>query len=133
MNSREWCIVPMLNPDGSEWDIHGGRFHNWRKNRQPNGPGEPIGTDLNRNYSFQLGLLRRFIGQPGFTDLSRPGAVLRTETQAMRDFVNSRVIGGSSTSRSPDLPLDRRAGPLAVGTHLRQHGRGLSATSTVSS
>src|SRR3954467_10217085 len=36
LDSREIWIVPDLNPDGSEYDIAGGSYRSWRKNRQPN-------------------------------------------------------------------------------------------------
>src|SRR5436190_2674571 len=35
VNAREVWIVFEVNPDGAEYDISGGRFHFWRKNRQP--------------------------------------------------------------------------------------------------
>src|SRR3954469_9373783 len=41
VDSTEIWVVPNVNPDGSEYDISGGRYHSWRKNRQ--GPG----TDTN--------------------------------------------------------------------------------------
>ena len=40
VNSREIWIVFLVNPDGAEYDISGGTFHHWRKNRQPT-PGRP--------------------------------------------------------------------------------------------
>jgi len=55
VDTREIWIVFAVNPDGGEFDIQGGRFHYWRKNRQPT-PGTPyIGTDLNRNYDYRWG------------------------------------------------------------------------------
>src|SRR5439155_340336 len=35
VNGREIWIVFNVNPDGGEYDISGGRYHFWRKNRQP--------------------------------------------------------------------------------------------------
>ena len=35
VNTREIWIVFVVNPDGAEYDISGGHFHFWRKNRQP--------------------------------------------------------------------------------------------------
>ena len=44
VDTREVWIVLAVNPDGAEYDISGGKFHFWRKNRQPT-PGTPyIGT-----------------------------------------------------------------------------------------
>src|SRR5688500_2711425 len=55
VNTREVWIIFLVNPDGAEHDIAAGRFHHWRKNRQPT-PGTPyIGTDLNRNYGYRWG------------------------------------------------------------------------------
>ena len=36
VNSREFWIVPDMNPDGGEYDIATGSYRSWRKNRQPN-------------------------------------------------------------------------------------------------
>ncbi|TFJ94937.1 molybdenum cofactor sulfurase [Platysternon megacephalum] len=47
-------IIPMQNPDGAMYDIKGGRFQSWRKNRQPVGYGY-YGVDLNRNYGYKWG------------------------------------------------------------------------------
>ena len=36
MNTRAIWIIFDVNPDGGEYDISGGSYHFWRKNRQPN-------------------------------------------------------------------------------------------------
>ncbi|KAF4636386.1 hypothetical protein G7Y89_g1694 [Cudoniella acicularis] len=47
-------FIPLVNPDGFEWDVQNNVC--WRKNRNPVSsiPGNPrsIGVDLNRNYDF---------------------------------------------------------------------------------
>jgi carboxypeptidase T len=48
-------IVPMLNPDGAEFDMSGGHWHRWRKNRQPIPGSDQIGVDLNRNWGYFWG------------------------------------------------------------------------------
>ena len=53
-----------MNPDGAEFDIKDGRFHYWRKNRQPNAGTSTIGTDLNRNYGYRWGGGGRTSTQP---------------------------------------------------------------------
>ncbi len=58
VNSREIWIVFAMNPDGAQFDIKGGRFHFWRKNRQPTPGSSAIGTDLNRNYDYRWGIGR---------------------------------------------------------------------------
>ena len=35
VDTREIWIVFLVNPDGAEYDISGGKYHFWRKNRQP--------------------------------------------------------------------------------------------------
>lgn len=94
VDSSEIYVIPMVNPDGVEY--------NWRKNRAPNygsfGNADEItsyGVDLNRNYDYlwflpyflPLNYMLPFIisdqswnyrGEYGFSEL---------ETQAIRDFV----------------------------------------------
>jgi carboxypeptidase T len=47
-------IIPMLNPDGAEYDISDGKYKWQRKNMRVNPDGK-IGVDLNRNYDFRWG------------------------------------------------------------------------------
>lgn len=54
MNSRDIHIIPMVNPDGAEYDIADGSYKMWRKNRTRNANGT-FGVDLNRNYGFKWG------------------------------------------------------------------------------
>lgn len=54
LDSRDLWFIPLVNPDGSEYDISKGRYESWRKNRRPNGDGT-YGVDLNRNYGYQWG------------------------------------------------------------------------------
>lgn len=54
MNNRDIHIIPMVNPDGAEYDIQDGSYKTWRKNRSKNANGT-FGTDLNRNYGFKWG------------------------------------------------------------------------------
>ena len=52
LNTRHVYIVPMVNPDGSMYDIVGSNYKIWRKNRR--GQGKSVyGVDLNRNYGYQ--------------------------------------------------------------------------------
>lgn len=55
VEGREINIIPLVNPDGSEWDISSGQYKAWRKNRRVNGNGT-FGVDLNRNYSYKWGV-----------------------------------------------------------------------------
>ncbi|MFN7729525.1 MAG: M14 family metallopeptidase [Bdellovibrio sp.] len=54
IETREIHLIPMVNPDGLEYDIEGGRYKTWRKNRAANRDGT-FGVDLNRNYSYKWG------------------------------------------------------------------------------
>jgi len=53
VHTRQIYVFPSLNPDGAEYDIAGGSYHFWRKNRQPNQ--DAVGTDNNRNYTYRWG------------------------------------------------------------------------------
>ena len=55
VDSREIFIVFMANPDGEVYDTVSGAYRFWRKNRQPTPGSSAIGTDVNRNFSFQWG------------------------------------------------------------------------------
>jgi hypothetical protein len=98
VDTHQIWVVPMLNPDGTEYTLN---VDSWRKNRSPNyisevtpGPLDPqvyptsYGTDLNRNYDLEWGdpggssvLLQRsgtYAGSAPFSEL---------ETRSMRDLV----------------------------------------------
>lgn len=94
VNSREIWIVPTMNPDGSEYDIATGSYRSWRKNRQPNSGSSYVGTDLNRNWGYQWGCCGGSSGSTSSETYRGPSAFSAPETQALRNFVNSRVVGG---------------------------------------
>ncbi|CAM3437503.1 M14 family metallopeptidase [Kibdelosporangium persicum] len=94
VNSKEIWIVTSVNPDGSEYDIATGSYRSWRKNRQPNAGSSNVGTDLNRNWGFQWGCCGGSSGSTGSETYRGPSAFSAPETQRLRDFVNSRVVGG---------------------------------------
>ncbi|KQC13839.1 MAG: hypothetical protein APR63_07210 [Desulfuromonas sp. SDB] len=50
VNNNEIWLIPIMNPDGYEYDYPGQNM--WRKNRKPFGGS--TGTDLNRNYNGAL-------------------------------------------------------------------------------
>jgi carboxypeptidase T len=88
LDTREVWIVPMVNPDGAEFDISAKRYQYWRKNRRDNGDGT-FGIDLNRNYDAGF-------GGPGASKDPKsdtyhgPHAFSEPETAAVRDFVRNR-------------------------------------------
>ena len=94
VNSREIWIIPMVNPDGAEYDITGGSFQNWRKNRQPIPGSSQIGVDLNRNWGYKWGCCNGSSGDPAAITYRGPSAWFAPEIVALRDFVLSRRIDG---------------------------------------
>ncbi len=100
VNSREVWIVFAVNPDGAEFDISGGRFHHWRKNRQPNAGTTAIGTDLNRNFGYHWGGGGRTSVNPRAITYRGPSAFSAPETRAMRAFLASRVVNGRQQIRT---------------------------------
>ena len=95
VNSREFWIVPDMNPDGGEYDIATGSYRSWRKNRQPNAGSSNVGTDLNRNWSYQWGCCGGSSGSTGSETYRGPSAFSAPETQRLRNFVNGRVVNGT--------------------------------------
>lgn len=94
VNSREIYIVFNLNPDGGEYDVLNDTYHSWRKNRQPNSGSSYVGTDLNRNYGYRWGCCGGSSGSTSSDTYRGASAFSAPETARMRDFINSRVIGG---------------------------------------
>ena len=100
VDSREIWIVPNMNPDGSEYDVASGSYRSWRKNRQPNAGTSAIGTDLNRNYGFRWGCCGGSSGIAAVDVYRGPSPFSAPETQAVRNFVLSRVIDGAQQIRA---------------------------------
>jgi carboxypeptidase T len=100
VNTREIYIIFAMNPDGLRYDLTGSPFRAWRKNRQPNAGTTAIGTDLNRNYAYRFGCCGGSSGNPSSLTYRGPRAFSAPETQAFRDFVNSRVINGVQQIRT---------------------------------
>jgi len=99
VDTREVWIVFAVNPDGAQFDIRKGRFHFWRKNRQPNAGTTAIGTDLNRNYGYKWGGGGRTSSNPLAITYRGPKPFSAPETRAFRDFLASRVVGGRQQIR----------------------------------
>jgi carboxypeptidase T len=100
VNSREIWIVFTVNPDGAEYDISGGKFHFWRKNRQPTPGTTSIGTDLNRNFGYHWGGGGRTSSNPAAITYRGTGPFSTPEDRAMRDFLASRVVNGRQQIRA---------------------------------
>jgi carboxypeptidase T len=100
VDSREIWIVFMVNPDGATFDIRHGRFHFWRKNRQPTPGTTSIGTDLNRNYGYRWGGGGKTSTNPRAITYRGPAPFSSPEDRAMRDFLASRVVDGRQQIRA---------------------------------
>jgi carboxypeptidase T len=87
INSREINIIPMVNPDGVEYDISTGNYAGWRKNRRQNKNGT-YGVDLNRNYGFKWGETGAS-GTPSSETYYGESAFSEPETQAIKAFIES--------------------------------------------
>jgi carboxypeptidase T len=99
VSGRRTWLVFNVNPDGSEYDIATGSYRSWRKNRQPNSGSSAVGTDLNRNWSYQWGCCGGSSGSPSSSTYRGASAFSAPETQRVRDFVNGRVVSGRQQIR----------------------------------
>ncbi len=138
VNGRETWIIFSLNPDGHVYDVS--RFPNglWRKNRQPTPGSSSIGTDLNRNYDYKWGCCGGSSRNPAAWNYRGPKPFSAPEARVMRDFVQSRVVGGiqqirvhvslhtngeqvlwpygyTKANRPEDMPLDDYRTFVAIG------------------
>ncbi|XP_012946419.1 zinc carboxypeptidase A 1 [Aplysia californica] len=88
LNTYNWYLVPVANPDGYEYSIHSSRM--WRKNRSAHPTSYfCVGIDLNRNFDSkfrQVGVSSNCHSDiyPGITAFSE------AETQNLRDLVVDR-------------------------------------------
>ena len=101
VDSHEVWIILAVNPDGAEYDISGGKFHFWRKNRQPNAGTTAIGTDINRNFGYRWGIAEgRTSKNPFAITYMGPSAFSTPEARNVRDFLASRVKNGRQQIRA---------------------------------
>lgn len=89
LQTRIVHIIPMVNPDGVEWDISTGSYKMWRKNRTKNSDNS-YGVDLNRNYGYMWGG-EGASPSPGSDTYRGPSAFSEPETQAIKKFVETRT------------------------------------------
>ncbi|MBI5242832.1 MAG: zinc carboxypeptidase [Elusimicrobia bacterium] len=88
LETRDIYFIPMVNPDGAEYDIASGSYRWQRKNMRKNEDGS-TGVDLNRNYDFRWGG-EGASGDPDSDIYYGPSAFSEPESQAVRDFVSAR-------------------------------------------
>ncbi len=89
LDTLDIWIIPMVNPDGAEFDISTGSYQMWRKNRARNND-RTFGVDLNRNYGYQWGTGGSSTNTRSDTYMG-PTPFSEPETQAIRDFVTSHL------------------------------------------
>jgi hypothetical protein len=100
VDNRETFIIFALNPDGMRYDLTGDPYRAWRKNRQRDSSGNAMYTDLNRNYDYRWGCCGGSSGSRSSITYRGPAPFSAPEARAMRDFVNSRVVGGVQQIRT---------------------------------
>lgn len=89
LDSRDVYIIPMVNPDGAEYDIASGQYRMQRKNTRDNGDGT-MGVDLNRNYGYHWA--EGGASSEHDSDIYHgPSAFSEPETQAVKKFVEDRL------------------------------------------
>jgi carboxypeptidase T len=99
VEASEIYIVFNLNPDGIEFDHTSGTYQEWRKNRQPVADGAQLGLDLNRTYGYNWGCCGGGSDDPSHEQYRGTGPWQAPEVVALRDFVDSRVVGGEQQIR----------------------------------
>jgi carboxypeptidase T len=88
VDNREINIIPLVNPDGAEYDVAGGQYEGWRKNRRKNADGT-YGVDLNRNYGYNWGQ-GGASPSPGSDTYRGTAAFSEPETQVIKNFIDSK-------------------------------------------
>lgn len=107
LDGGDLWIVPMLNPDGAEYDLSGKvEPMTWRKNRRPTGK-ETHGVDLNRNWGRAWDApipkeLADDLSNPKMDVYAGEHPFSENETKALRDFL--------STHRQIRMFLDYHSG-----------------------
>jgi len=88
LDERDIYFIPLVNPDGVEYDIETGSYKWQRKNMRKNANGS-IGVDLNRNYDWGWGG-EGASSNPNASTYHGPAPFSEPESQAVRDFLTSR-------------------------------------------
>jgi carboxypeptidase T len=99
VDGHEIYVIPSVNPDGSAYDISGGRYHSWRKNRQGNG------TDPNRNWSYKWGCCGGSSGSTTSETYRGTAAFSAPETKAVSDWSTpARSVVCNRSRRTTSTP-----------------------------
>jgi len=89
IDNRDIWFIPMVNPDGVEWDISSTSYKYWRKNRRKNSNGT-YGVDLNRNYGYKWGT-GGSSKDPGDDTYMGEAPFSEPETQNIKKFVEDHL------------------------------------------
>lgn len=124
INSRDIHIIPVVNPDGMEYDIKDGSYKMWRKNRTRNSNGT-YGVDLNRNYGYQWGT-GGSSSSPSSDTYMGPNAFSEIETRAIKDYVEAHtnitiLLTVHSFSKLILYPWGHKYNPIETSADLRVH------------
>lgn len=107
VDTVEWHLIPVINPDGYQYSIDVDRF--WRKNRRDN-PFGGDGVDLNRNWGFQWGLSSGSSGNPSSPIYRGPAPFSEPETTIVAEYICA-LNGGNGLG---DCPPGRVLGTIDV-------------------
>lgn len=84
-NNYEVFVLPIVNPDGKQFDVASGNYQHWRKNRSKNS-GTSYGVDINRNYGYGWGGAGASTS-PSNETYRGPSAFSELETQAIKRWI----------------------------------------------
>jgi len=124
INSRDIHIIPVVNPDGMEYDIKDGAYKMWRKNRTRNANGT-LGVDLNRNYSYQWGT-GGSSSDPASDTYKGPQPFSEVESAAVKNYVEAHsnitiLLSVHSFSKLILYPWGHKYNSIETGADLQVH------------
>jgi len=88
ISQRDIYITPLINPDGSDYDLTGNPYRYFRKNMRVNYD-KKIGVDLNRNFGYGWGG-RGSSNITGSETYRGPYAFSEPESCALKNFLESK-------------------------------------------
>lgn len=124
INSRDIHIIPVVNPDGMEYDIKDGSYKMWRKNRTRNANGT-FGVDLNRNYGYQWGT-GGSSSDPNSETYKGTAAFSEIESTALKNYVEAHtnitiLLTLHSFSKLILYPWGHKYNPIETGADQQVH------------
>ncbi len=124
INSRDIHIIPVVNPDGMEYDIKDASYKMWRKNRARNSNGT-FGVDLNRNYGFQWGT-GGSSSDPNSDTYKGTAPFSEIESTAIKNYVETHsnitiLLTIHSFSKLILYPWGHKYNPIETGADLQVH------------